>query len=154
VAIFTNDYRGWRILATASVMLDDNHVAFDALKRAVTLGDQTCYVPLAATALKLNRVETVRDMLPNLLKIKKSTGPPKFVKMDVVAVLTTYSLKTGEKDVFMRAISGELVEDILERDDVTACVSKACKSFEVPELDQFCRELHEAAQRLETEKKK
>ena len=144
-AVYTNDYRGWRILGGASYMLDRNERAFDAYKKAVALGDETSYAPLAGSALDLNRLDAVREIVPQLLRIKNSQDPPKFVKLDIVGVLAIYARKAEDKDVFLKALEGEKFQDILSRDDVAAAVDKTCQHFQSIEVDAICQKVHEAA---------
>lgn len=154
IAVYTNDYRGWRILGGASSLLDRNDRAFEAYKKAVALGDETCYVPLAGAALDLNRLDAVREIVPQLLRLKTSKEPPKFVKLEIIGVLALYARKAEDKDVFLKALDGEKAEDILSRDDIAATVDKTCQKFQATEVEAICQKVHEAVQRKNVEQPK
>ena len=70
VAVYTNDYRGWRILGTASMMLNTNDRALKAYMRATKLGDETSYSSMAGVALELNRLECGARDIASTGKIK------------------------------------------------------------------------------------
>lgn len=147
VAVYSNDWRGWQMLGSASYMLDRNERAFSAYKKAVALGEDTCYAPLAVVALDLNRLDAVREILPQLLRIKNSEEPPKFVKLEIVAALSVYAQRAHSKEVFLKALEGLKVEDILSRDDIAAAVVKACQEFKAAEVQDICQKVDDAMRR-------
>src|ERR1022692_1429785 len=70
VRVYSNDWRGWRILASASITLQDLPQALNAYTNATRLGDDGSYCPLAFVALQLDRLDVVHELVPRLLDLK------------------------------------------------------------------------------------
>ncbi|MDD5139653.1 MAG: hypothetical protein PHY43_05255 [Verrucomicrobiales bacterium] len=144
VNVFSNDWRGWRIIGSASLDMQNLNVAVDAYVNAVRLGDDGSCAPLAFTAMKTDRLDVVRDIVPRLLALKNSK-PTRYVKpLDIVTALVLYSLRSNQGDIFVKALSGVGVGDILSRSDLEFLVRQGCEQFKGKDIDKI-REKMEAA---------
>jgi tetratricopeptide (TPR) repeat protein len=147
VAVYSNDYRGWRLVGAANSMQNRSDRAMEAYTRAVALGDETCLSSLAAAAVEAHRLDVVRGIVPQLLRQKQSVGPPKFVKLEILGTLSFYAEKVGDKATFVKALEGEKAEDILSRTDIATQVDETCQKLQAAEVEVLCRQIHEAMQR-------
>jgi hypothetical protein len=145
VKVYSNDWRGWRILGGASFETKSYPQAVWAYTNAVMLGAEDCYIPLGAAALNAERFDIVTDIVPHLLILKKVSRTQQYDKLTIVALLTGYALKTEQPDVFIKAVEGFEAKDILAREDVAKAVTTGCKEFGgTKEVEALCSKLKEA----------
>ena len=145
VKVYSNDFRGWRILGGASCETKSYPQAVWAYTNAVMLGAEDCYVPLTAAALKAQRFDIIKDIVPHLLILKEASRTEQDDKLSIVLVLTVYSLNTDQSDVFFKAVEGFEAKDILARDDVAKAVSIGCKRFGgSKDVDALCSKIKQA----------
>ena len=144
VRVYSNDWRGWRILGNSHFVLKSYGEAVAALTNAVILGDEECYAPLAAAAIAIGRLDLVKDIVPHLLILKKVDRTDQDDKLTILGVLTLYSLKAKERDVFLKGLEGFDAKNILTRRDVAKTVLLGCDEFGGQETQSICSKLREA----------
>jgi hypothetical protein len=77
--------------------------------------------------------------------LKKSQPPPESEPLDIVTVLTLYSLKADKQDVFVKALNGVSAKQILSRDDLPQLVKAGCDRFKGKDIDKIRQEMESAA---------
>ena len=142
IQVYSNDWRGWRILGGANVMLHDFPAALHAYTNATRLGDTASYSQLSGVAMALDRLDILRENLPRLLELKKNSTED-VIPLDIVEFLVFYSIKTENPKIFVQALDGVKAEDIQSRKDLTEIVKKGCEQFQAKETDNLCRALKE-----------
>ena len=141
VQVYSNDWRGWKILGGANSFMGNYEQALAAATNSLRLGDEGSYVPVAMLALHLDRLDLVRGIVPHLLELKNSKPPQKIKPLDAVAALVLYSLKADQRDIFIEALDGISAKDILSRDDLKQLVTGGCDKFEGKEIDKIRQEV-------------
>jgi hypothetical protein len=137
VRVYTNDWHAWRIVAGADFFMNDFNGALSAYTNAVRLGDDLSYPALGLTAIKLDRLDVVREIVPRLLVLKNSKNVSRNQGLQLATVLLVYSLKTDQKELFMKAIEGFDPKEILAHDDVTFPVRQGCNQFKGKDIDSI-----------------
>lgn len=137
VSVYSNDWHGWRIIGSANLDMKNFSDAVDAYAKAVRLGDDGSCAPLAFTAMKIDRLDVVRDIVPRLLAVKDSKAT-QFVKpLDGVTALVLYSLRSNQEDIFVKALSGLNASEILARNDLVFLVRQGCQQFKGKDIDKI-----------------
>ena len=154
VQVYSNDWRGWRILGSSSCALSNWNKGVMAFTNAVILGDEACYQLLAIAALQADRLDLVRDIVPHLLILKEAKRTDENDKLEIVMGLALYAFKADQKDVFVKALERVPAEKILSRKDVTMVVEWGCEKFTNAEVRSICKQLDEARKRKTTSPKK
>ncbi|MBI3848713.1 MAG: hypothetical protein HY298_00270 [Verrucomicrobia bacterium] len=147
VQVYSNDWRGWNILGGANGFMENFDQAVRAFTNAVRLGCESCYAPLAFYAMHVDRLDIVQDLVPHLLVLKRSKDTREIRPLDIVTALALYSLKANQQDIFVKALDGVGVKDILSRDDLKRLVTDGCKKFKAKEVEKLCQELEKAKQK-------
>jgi hypothetical protein len=145
VQVYSNDWHGWKILGTAHMFIGSNNAAVRELTAAAKLGDDYSYAPLAFTALQIDRLDIVSNLVQRLLVLKKQEPPPEAGQLDIVTVLVIYSLKADQKEVFIKALEGVSAKQILSRDDLPQGVKAGCERFNGKAIDKIRAEMETAA---------
>jgi hypothetical protein len=145
VQVYSNDWHGWRIVGNANFFLNHFDVAVNAYTNAVRLGDDGSCAMLAFSAMKTNRDDVVRGMVPHLLVLKNSKPTKDVDPLEISTVLIMYSLRADQKDIFVKALAGVDVKDILAHEDVTLFVKKGCEKFAAKETESLCKKLTESS---------
>jgi hypothetical protein len=145
VQIYSNDWRGWKIPGGAYVFTDNYEQALVAVTNSLRLGDEGSYVPVAMVALNLNRLDIVREIVPHLLELKHSKLTKEIKPLDVIVALVLYSLKADQPDIFIKALDGVEVKDVLSRDDLKSLVTGGCEKFKGKDIDKIRQKLGIAA---------
>ena len=154
VQVYSNDWRGWKIVGVANFSIGNFDRALVACTNAVKLGNEGSYGPLAFVALKLDRLDIVRDIVPRLLELKNATPTKEIKPLDIVLALVLYSLKADQPDVFVKAVNGVNIKDIMRREDLKHFVSVGCEQFKSKEVQKICQQIEAAEQSgFNTEKK-
>jgi len=144
VAVYSNDWHGWRIVGGANLMLKSYEDALVALTNAVRLGDEGNYVALGLAAIPLKRVDVLKSMVvPHLLELKDSGEISD--RLDMIGVLVVYALLEGREDIFIKALEGLKSEDvkylIAREDTVKESVMLGWKQFHPKKLQSLCQEI-------------
>jgi tetratricopeptide (TPR) repeat protein len=138
VSVYSNDWHGWRIIGTANMQLQNFSAALNAYTNAVRDGDVGNYPALGLAALKTDRLDIVQDFVPRLLHLKNSKSRE---ALQAATVLVIYSLRTEQKDLFVKAVKGLDPKDILAHDDVTFLVKQGLEQFKGEDIDKIRQEL-------------
>jgi hypothetical protein len=149
VAVFSNDWHGWKLLGAAYDSLNLSNESIHAYSYAVKLGDKDSYSSLARVAIKNNQLDPIKDMLPQLFALKDNPQTPEKNKLNLMTILTYYSVKTRQKDVFIKTLEGEYLKQILQNWMVKNNVRTGCKVFKGEDIDKI-RQAVEAAGSSET----
>ncbi|MGB7745747.1 MAG: hypothetical protein WBN75_00460 [Verrucomicrobiia bacterium] len=149
VAVFSNDWHGWRLLGAAYNSLNLSNESIHAYSNAVKLGDKDSYTSLAQVALKNNRFDLIQDMLPQLFALKDNPQTPEKNKLNLISTLIFYSVKAHQKDIFIKTLEGEDLKQILQNWMVKNNVMAGCKVFKGEDMDKI-RQAVEAANTSET----
>lgn len=144
VAVFSNDWHGWRLLGAAYNSLNLSNKSIHCYGTAIKLGDNDSRVSLAQVALKSSRLDLVKDMLPQLFALKDNPQTPEKTRLSLISVLITYSVRAHQKDVFIKTLAGEDMKEILQNWMVKNNVLAACKFFKGEDIDRI-RQVVEAA---------
>jgi hypothetical protein len=148
VTIFSNDWHGWRLLGAAYNSLNLSNESIRAYSNAMKLGDNDSYASLAQVALKNNRLDLVKDMLPQLFSLKDNPQTSEKNKLNLITILIFYSVRTHQKDIFIKTLEGEDVKQILQNWMVKNNVRAGCKVFKGDDIDKI-RQAVEAADQSE-----
>lgn len=145
VTVFSNDWRGWRIIGSANIDLKNFDAAVSAYTNAVRLGDNdgSC-IPLAFTAMKIDRLDIVKNILSRLFDLKNSKTLSHRKSLEAVGALVLYSLRTNQKDIFAKALSGLSNNDFMSRNDLKFLVDKGCEQFQGADIDRIRQEMASA----------
>ena len=147
--VFSNDWHGWRLLGAAYNSLHLSNESIHAYSNAVKLGDNDSYASLAQVALRYNRLDLVKDMLPQLFALKDNPQTPEKNKLNVISILIFYSAQAHQKDIFIKTLEGEDMKQILQNWMVKNNVRAGCKVFKGEDIDKI-RQAVEAASTSET----
>jgi len=137
VNVYSNDWHGWRILAGADFFMKEFNGALIAYTNAVLFGDDNSYPALGLTALKVDRLDVISNTLPRLLALKSSKATNRNQALQLATVMIAYSLRTNQKDVFIKAVEGFDPKDILTHDDVAFLVKQGCNEFKGKDIDSI-----------------
>lgn len=144
VTVFSNDWHGWRLLGAAYNSLKLSNESIRAYSNAVKLGDKDSYASLAQVALKYNRMDLVKDLLPQLFALKDNPQTPEKNKLNLISILIFYSARAQQKDIFIKTLEGEDLKQILQNWMVKNNVRAGCKAFKGEDIDKI-RQAVEAA---------
>ncbi len=144
VGVYSNDWHGWRILGSANLFMNNFNAALHAYTNAVRLGDDLSYAALGLAALKTDRLDIVSNMVPRLVALKTSKLTSRNQSLQLATDLVIYSLRTNQKDLFMKAVEGFDPKEILAHDDVAFLVKQGCEQFKGGETDRLCQKLETA----------
>jgi hypothetical protein len=146
VNTYSNDYRGWRILGGAELQMSSYNEAIVAMTNAMRLGDKENYDGLGIAALAAHRTDILRDIVvPHLLVLKDDEKRfSKKERLEMRQVLVAYSLDTDKKNVFVKALEGVDVNDILLQADLKNFVTLGCERFKGKDIDKIREELKAA----------
>lgn len=144
VRVYSNDWHAWKILGGANMMLKNFPAALNAYTNATRLGDDSSCGPLAGAALRVDRMDIVREMVPHLLelKIKPTEGVE---RLDIVMVLMVYSLRAEKPEIFVQALDGIKPEDIQSRKDLSGILEQGCQRFKTKEVEEICKRFREVS---------
>ena len=137
VTVYSNDWHGWRLLGAAYNSLNLSNESLHAYGNAIKLGDETSYAPLAQVALKNNRPDLVQEIVPQLFSLKDNPQTPPTTKLNVITILTFYSVKVRQKDVFIKTLEGEDMKQILQNWMVKNNIRAGCKVFKGEDIDKI-----------------
>ena len=130
VDVYSNEWIGWNMLGYCCNSINYSNEAINGYSNAVRLGDKDSYEPLAGVALKYGRADVVRDIVPQLMILKESKGAPQDHKINLLTILTAYSMMDDKKDVFIETLKGEDMKQILKDDTVKKNIISGCAYFE------------------------
>lgn len=144
ISTYPSDYRGWRIIGSASAMLNSFDQALWGYTNAVMRGDERSYVSLAGVALHTGHTNIIRDIVPHLLILKGLQRTPPDERIEIPAVLATYAACTGQEDVFVKAVEGLTPQQLSSREDLSRAILFAYDKFHSPETSDLCERLRES----------
>lgn len=148
VGTYSNDWHGWRILSSASGLLSDFDKAVSAGTNAVRLGDKVSAIAVSFYALKLDQLDVVQSLLPELLGIMEANTTNTEDRKDATGALLAYAVRAKREDIFLRVLKGVKVEEIISRDDDLKVVLQAgCRQFKSKEAEEFCEKFRLATQK-------
>jgi hypothetical protein len=145
VSVYSNDWRGWRVLGFAHTQMDNVKAAIAAYTNAVRLGDKDSCGMLAANAIDDHQLELVNGLVPDMLKLQHDSTTSKLYWMELTGVLVLYSVKADREDVFLKAMEGADLEAILSRKELKGYVERACKKFKSEEAQRIAEKLRRAS---------
>jgi tetratricopeptide (TPR) repeat protein len=146
VNVYSNDWRGWRILGGSYFLMSSFDKSIQAYKNAVRLGDKGSYEPLAGAAIKSDRMDIVREMVPQLMALKDAKDTPEENRLHLMSILLIYSAKADRKDIFTKTLEGADMEKILQDDDIKLNVTSGCQIFQGKDIDEIRQEMEVATQ--------
>lgn len=142
VSVYSNDWHGWRIIGSAYFVTTNFGQALGPYTNAVLLGDQDSSASLGFSALKVDRLDVVREFLPQLFRLKDSHSGE---SLQAAVVLVIYSLRTEQKDIFVKALDGISPQEILAHEDVTFLVKQGFDEFKGKDIEKIQQELESAS---------
>jgi hypothetical protein len=141
VDIYSNDWRGWRIVGGSDFEIGSFNAAIGAYTNAVRLGDDGSYATLGLAALRMERLDIFRTIIPRLFILKQSKRTGEVNPLDMVMLLAGYSLRVNQQDLFIKALDGVDAKRILSRDDLKQLVETGCERFKGKEIDKIRAEM-------------
>jgi hypothetical protein len=136
---------GGKFWVVPTAFMGNFEQALAASTNSLRLGDEGSYAPVAIIALKLDRLELVKALIPHLLELKRSKPTREIKPLDVVAALLLYSLKANQADIFVKALDGVDVKDIVSRDDLKELVAAGCEKFKGMQIEKIRKTLEAAS---------
>jgi hypothetical protein len=150
VQIYSNEWRGWKILGVANLKMLNYSEAVEALTNSARLGDDGSYTPLAFAALQTDNLNVVRNIIPHLLALKNSKQTSPYDQLSAVGLLVIYSLKADEQSVFVKALGGVSAKQIMSRTDLTQLINEGCERFKGADIDKIRQEMESATSSTNT----
>lgn len=142
--VYSNDMDGLEILGYSYVGLNDTNKAIQVYSRAVKLGDNDSYEPLAGLAVTSGRLDIVQELLPKLMALKDDRQTPKTGKLHLISILLVYSMKADKKEIFIKTLDGENMKEMLQDDVVKLNLTTGCEFFEGQDIDKIRQEMEAA----------
>jgi tetratricopeptide (TPR) repeat protein len=140
VNVYSNDWRGWKILGGSSFFMKSFDKSVQAYSNAVRLGDENSYEPLALAAIKGDRMYIIGGIIPELMSLKSAKQTPEDNRVHLISILLFYSVKTNQKDVFIKTLEGVDMRTILQDNDVRLDVTSGCQLFKGKDIDNIRQE--------------
>ena len=149
VGVYSNDYRGWRILGRANLQLNLVDQGFWGYTNAVIRGGapDAC-AELGAAALKHDRLDLARGVVPQLLAQRYDGSLSMDHRAQVLAILADYAVRSGESNTFLAAVTNLPDAEFETRPEAAHAVLRACEEFASPQAVAVC-ELAKAVAREE-----
>jgi RHS repeat-associated protein len=141
VNVYSNDWRGWRVLGGTYILMKSYNESIFAYKNAVRLGDKESCQPLAAAAIKADKINIINEIVPELMDLKDAKATPEKDKLNCISILLLYSVKSDRKDIFIKTLAGENIKQILQNDDVKLDLISGCKYFEGKDIEKIRQSL-------------
>jgi tetratricopeptide (TPR) repeat protein len=145
VQVYSNDWRGWKILGGADFQMGNYNAAIGSLTNSARLGDNDSYAALGLAALRTERLDVFQEIIPHLFALKRSKPTNRINPLDTIMLLVGYSLKVNQQDLFIKALDGVSANQILSRDDLKQLVETGCERFKGKDIDKIRQELESAA---------
>jgi hypothetical protein len=139
VGVYSNDYRGWRIIGSANLQLNLVEKGFWGYTNAVILGGapDAC-AELGAAALKHDRLDLAHGVVPQLLEQRYDGSLSIDHRAQVLAMLADYAVRSGESNVFLAAVTNLPVAEFETRPEAAHAVLQACEEFASPQVAAVC----------------
>jgi len=150
VNIYSNDWRGWRLLGASYASINASNEAVYAYGNAVKYGDKDSYEPLAGEAAQSGQLDVVKGILPQLMALKSDRQISKESRLNLISILLFYSLKTDQKNIFVQTIEGENMKEMLSHDKVRLNITSGCEFFSGADIDKIKQEMKAAIGSEET----
>jgi hypothetical protein len=157
VTVYSNDWRGWRVLGrahrdlanleeavTGQSDMKNLKEAVNAYTHAVKLGDKDSCAILAALAIDAGQLDLVRNMVPDLLKLQRDGATSKRCWIQLTGVLVLYSVRTERQDLFVKALEGGDPKTILSQKDLKEHVERGCRKFKGKDIEKISEGLRRA----------
>lgn len=144
--VYSNDWRGWKILGAAYLGMTNYPSAMMAYMKAYETGcEHGCFVEISTCALKVDRLDVVRLTLPHLLQIKASKDPAALalgdVPLDALTILLVYSMRAEDEITLIKALDGVTKEELFSREDLKELAIKATERFKSEAAQKAFRKL-------------
>jgi hypothetical protein len=137
VRAYSNDWRGWRIIARAAYEMKAYGRACFAAKKGVALGETEAYQPLARSALMTGRLELIPDLIPKLLQLKQQNDPG---TPQIIFTLALYSIAKKDKNLFVEAFKGVDVGHLLGKSPLRVPLFIGQSRFRASEVEPLWQE--------------
>ena len=146
VNVYSNDWRGWRLLGAVFDSLNRPDESIQAYSKAVKFGNrEEEYEALAAIAIKYNRLDVIHGVISQLMFFKNAKQTPNENKLHLMSILLVYSMKTDQKSIFTDTLAGENMNDILQDSTIKYDVTNGCEYFEGGDIDKIRQQVKAAA---------
>jgi hypothetical protein len=141
--VYSNDWRGWRVLGGTKVLMKSYDEAIVALTNAIRLGDDENYIALGGAALAVERMDVFESMVaPHLLVMlddtKRYTEEKRF---EMRGVLLAYALNVKKQGIFVKAADGFDAKDILANEGLRDQIAYGCEMFKGKDIDKIRQKL-------------
>jgi hypothetical protein len=144
VNVYSNDWRGWRLLGYCYDVMNYTNEAIRAYGNAARLGNKISYEQLAGFAIKSDRLNIVGDIVPQLLALKKAKQTPEEDKLSIISILIAYSIKTDKREIFVEALEETDMRKILLDDSLKQDVTLGCRIFAGKDIEKIRQEMESA----------
>jgi tetratricopeptide (TPR) repeat protein len=139
--VYSNDWRAWRLLGYCYEVMNYTNEAIRAYSNAARLGHKLSYEQLAGFAIKSGQLNVVGDIVPQLLALKEAKEIPEEDKFSLITILLAYSMKTDQKEIFIKTLEGTDMGKILRDGRIRQDVTLGCRIFEGKDIDKIRQEM-------------
>ena len=146
VNVYSNDWRGWSILAGSKIMLKSYYEAIAAYTNAIRLGDEKNCLGLGIAALAVDRIDILEKIVvPRLLVQMNETDEfPEKKRNQMRGCIIGYAFKSDKKGIFIRVVTGVDFSKIYQWPELENLITLGCKKFKGPDIDKIRQELESA----------
>ena len=139
--VYSNDSRGWDVLAAAKLITGSKTEALETMKKSVSLGSNKNLSGLGILAYDAGRKDIIESLvIPRALAVKKSARDVT-TKQEILRFLVYYSLETKNKRLFVDTLQGMGVAEIAVDEEMKGLVLQGCELFKAEETQKLCLEL-------------
>lgn len=146
VNVYSNDWRGWRVLGGCKLAMKSYNEAVDLILNAARLGDEKNYVGLGLAAVAANRLDILENIVvPHLLVQMNDTKDfPEKQRNQMRGLLIYDALKTDKKEMFIKAIADFDMDKISQWEELEDLIAQGCDHFKGADIDKIRKELEAA----------
>ncbi|MCO5052679.1 MAG: hypothetical protein M9920_10280 [Verrucomicrobiae bacterium] len=148
VNTYSNDWKGWSLLAGAKAGLKSHDEALMAATNVVRLGSERNIATIGLLALSTDRVDIFENLLLKRLLVLKDattnsvqdrlTGQD---KLEIVTALVAYSLKAKKEEVFNQALKNVSAAQIKASEALRTYAEGGCEVFGSEATKKLCERL-------------
>jgi hypothetical protein len=125
--------------------LNFTNEAIQAYTKAIKLGDKDSCETLAGIAINSGRLDIVKSIIPQLTDLKNTPQTSHDNKISLMNIIIVCAAKTGQKEVFIKALEGMDMKDILKDADARENITSGCQIFQGKDIDKIRQELEAAS---------
>lgn len=156
VQVYSNDWRGWRIIGVAAYNGHDFAKALAPLEKGVKLGGvegEELHLPLADCAYKMGRMDILDTLVPSLIKLRQSAEIPEAEKQQITLLLVLHSFDKNDPGLFVKGLEGITMDQILADNSLRVSLLMGWNLFHPKKVAPLWKAYQAAAYRGKPESK-